>query len=52
MRDLLLEIYTENYGMFFPVVGESKYLIVQLVFKGLGPEALERLEKYIFYIYD
>lgn len=45
MRDLLLEIYTANYGMFFSVVGESKYLIVQLVFKVLGPEALERLKE-------
>lgn len=36
MRDLLLEIYTASYGMFFSVAGESKYLIVQLVFQVLA----------------
>lgn len=45
MRDLLLEIYTASYGMFFSVAGESKYLIVQLVFQVLGQQALERLEE-------
>lgn len=45
MRDLLLEIYTANSGMFFSVFGEFKYLIVQLLFKILGQEALERLEE-------
>lgn len=32
MRELLIEIYTENYRMFSTVVGESNYLIIQLVF--------------------
>jgi len=32
-RDLLLAIYTANYGMFFSAAGESKYLIARLRFK-------------------
>lgn len=38
MRDLLLAIYTANYGMFFSAVSESKYLIAQLGFKVFGNE--------------
>lgn len=44
VRDLLLAIYTANYGMFFSAVRESKYLIARLGFKVFGKE-LFGLEK-------